>query len=456
MIGHDDEMPPDEFFGDVGTDNVVPITSAKRKKAKVEPPTFTDWRSALLWRDDGTHLRRVPENAIAILGGDEQWKGVLAWDAFRECVVTLRLPPWDASSAPTKSTTGEWTESDATRCQGWLSRHHAVDLPVSAVDQAVAVVAERRIVHPVRDWLGSLAWDETARVDDLFPKYFGAETNDYTIAIGARFLIGAVARVYKPGCKVDTTPVLEGLQGIGKSTAVNILAGEWFFDTPTTMGEKDSYQTLRGKWIGELSELDSLNRSEVTRVKAFLSARVDTYRPSFARRSRDFARQCVFVATTNASTYLKDETGGRRFWPVRCRSIDLAALRRDRDQLWAEARVRFERGEAWHVDSAELAAACSTEQEERFVLDPWETPIATWLARPDRQTAGVTTTDVIAEALNIEIGNRDRATETRVGSILRRLKWESGREMRAGQRVRVYRPANLDNLGQPSHEEVVQ
>lgn len=404
------------------------------------------WRDALLYTKDEKTLRRVTANAITILGAHEAWKGVLAFDAFRQTVVKASAPPWDALDRPAAAfIAGEpWTEEDTTRACAWLSRHVSLDVHPQAVNSAVSVVAERNEVHPVRDWLRSLEWDGVSRIDDLFSRYFGAENTWYARQVGAKFLIGAVARVFAPGCKVDCTPILEGAQGIGKSTAIRALASDaFFFDTPIDMGQKDSYQALHGKWIAELSELDSLNRTEVNRAKAFLTTTCDRYRLPYGRHVRDFPRQCVFVGTTNSEAYLKDETGSRRFWPIKCDAIDLEGIRRDRDQLWAEARARYERGESWYVDSEELRAACAAEQEQRYQADPWEEIVIPWLDIPSRRTDGVTTTDVLRSALSIEPANFGRAEENRVAKILARAGWRRGPQQRiSGRRVRLYRPAH--------------
>lgn len=410
--------------------------------------SMSDWRGCLVTRkgkDGAEILRPVLANVIAILSSDERWENVIAYDAFREASVVLKAPAWDAQDAPHANGAGEWTDSDSTRTCAWLSRHYALDVHPAMVDQAIAVVAERRQVHPVRDWLGTLRWDMQHRVDSLFTRYFGAQDTPYNRGVGARFMIGAVARVHQPGAKVDCTPVLEGSQGIGKSTGIRKLAGdEWFFDTPIVMGDKDGYQALRGKWIGELGELHSLGRSDLNRAKNFLTATIDTYRPSFGRRTRDFARQCVFVGTTNATEYLRDETGNRRFWPVRCGTVDLKAIGDDREQLWAEALARYLGKERWHVDSLEFAKLCEVEQEERFVSDAWEAPISEWVmsrGHPDRRTDGVTTGEVLSGALSITSDKWGKADQDRAASVLRRLGWERGNQARErGQVVRRWRP----------------
>jgi len=176
-------------------------------------------------------------------------------------------------------------------------------------------------------------------------------------------------------------PVLEGPQGIRKSTALRTLAGEYFTDELADLGSKDAAMQTRGVWIIELSELDSLSHSEVARIKAFMSRTTDRFRPPYGMRLVESPRQCVFAGTVNHSTYLRDETGGRRFWPVACGRIDADAVARDRDQLWAEAeaKARFDAGSVWWMDTAELIQLASDQQVDRYEGDPWEEVIGPWV-----------------------------------------------------------------------------
>jgi putative DNA primase/helicase len=419
-----------------------------------EPPE--PWDDSLLLTTSTGAVRRCTANVITILAQHDAWAGVLAYDEFAGAVVTTRPPPWEGDDAPAHVAAGEWTEEDATRTAAWLSRNHELDVGVGTVMEAVSVVSRRQVVHPVRDHLRALRWDGVARLDRWLIDRCGAEDNDYSKAVASKFLIGAVARVERPGAKVDTVPIFEAKQGSGKSTACSILAGsdEWFLETPGDLGTKDTAQQLRKKWIVELSELDSLSRADVAKVKAFVSARVDSYRPSYGRTSRDFPRQCVFIGTTNASSYLKDESGARRFWPIALQRIDLAGLRADRAQLWAEAHVRFTRGEAWHLEDAALARVFAQEAEDRYVRDPWEEKIGDWLNehdKPKRRTVGVTTNEVLTGALHLDAAKWTRADEMRASAVLRRLGWTPGaQQRREGVRVRLYRPAQIGEVVTPS------
>lgn len=384
-------------------------------------------------------------NVVTILVNDDRWSGVLAYDTFADQVVTTKLPPW-GELAPPGLELGEWTDPDTVRLTCWLSSTWGLDVSASLAHDAVKVAALGHLVHPVRDWLRSLQWDGQERLDTWMIDCLGAPDSDYVRAVGSKFMLGAIARIMRPGCKVDTVPVLEGMQGIGKSTAIRDLVGEqWFIEFGGELNSRGVEQ-LRRKWVGELSELDSLARAELSKVKAFLTTRTDRYRPAYARTACDFPRQFVFVGTVNHDRYLKDETN-RRFWPVPCGVVDLRRVRGEREQLWAEARLRYVAGEAWHVSGEELLRQFVAEQESRREEDPWTAPVARWLspANPARarelRRYGVTTADALKDGLGIETGRHTRADEMRVASVIRRVGWTSvKREQRSGVRVRVYRP----------------
>jgi putative DNA primase/helicase len=392
------------------------------------------WRRGLINSKDG-RPKRLVANVLHTLSLHPDWQGVLAWDAFGLAVITRKKPPMRPQDAPHQHEIGDWADEDSARTVAWFASEVGFEPAASHVDQAVAVVARKTIAHPVRDWLSSLVWDGTARLDGFAAKYLGALSSAYSAAVGRRWLIAAVARVFEPGCKVDSLLGLEGEQGIGKSSALRLLAGaEWFADTGIAIGEKDSYQALRRKWIYEFAELSSIRGREIERVKGFLSSQVDTFRASYGRRTQDHPRQVVFAGSTNESQYLADPSGSRRFWPLRCRTIDLVALKCDRDQLWAEARVAYEGGEPWYLDTPELRALAAAVQEERVEVDDWVGLVERWLRAPTRPVSsesrereivdlesGITTADVLLGALGFVPERVTHAATKRVGHVLRDL-----------------------------------
>ncbi len=291
------------------------------------------------------------------------------------------MPPWTSLDAPT-SAHEAWTDSDTSRLMNWFANEGVPKMTSDVCERAVTIAAEANERHAVRDYLRSLAWDGRPRVDGLCHAYLGAEATDYTRAVSISWLVGAVARVMNPGAQHDSPDS----NGAARIFSVQILAGPHFSDSTIDFGSKDSFQALPGVWLYELSELDALNRRDVQRVKAFISSRSDRYRPSYGKRAIDVPRQVSFVGTTNATTYLNDDTGARRFLPIRTSRIALDALTRDRDQLWAEAVKRFDDGEPWHI-SGRVVSAAQDEQEARRITDPWEEKVESWLAhRPTRRS----------------------------------------------------------------------
>ncbi|RWL81153.1 MAG: hypothetical protein EOR69_18740 [Mesorhizobium sp.] len=299
----------------------------------------------------------------------------VAFDEFTQTVLATQPLPWDQRGSFPRP----WTELDTVHCQ--LSVQTLFLKPgKDTVHDAVAIIANRHKRHRVRDYLNALQWDGIQRLPLLASQYFGTPDTPYAGIVMAKFMVGAVARIMQPGCKMDNVVILEGKQGTGKSTAIATLAGPyWFTDELPDLHTKDAAIQLAGKWIVEVSELSALKRSDVETIKKFMGRSVDTYRAPYARTAEDHPRQCVFVATTNDENYLKDQTGNRRFWPLACGVINVEAINQDRDQLWAEALTRYRSGERWWLDATEGQLA-EVEQADRREIDPWEERIASHVA----------------------------------------------------------------------------
>jgi predicted P-loop ATPase len=339
------------------------------------------------------------------------------------------------------------TDADVCQLQSWLQWFGFRRLGKDATHDAISKHAREHAFHPVRNYLSALKWDGEGRLRFLLSRYFDAEQSDYTEQVGTMFLISMAARIFRPGCKVDHMLILEGEQGMLKSSACGVLAGAYFSDQLPDITSKEAFQHLRGKWLIEVAELRAYSRAAIDHFKEFVVRDTERYRPPWGRKEVHEPRQCVFVGSTNKKLYLKDETGNRRFWPTMTGEIDLALLRQDRDQLFAEAVELFRAGVPWWPNHDFERQTIRSEQEARFEPDAWEEPIVRYLAvlhEPKRTTI----LRVAVGALGFEgerplIINHDqpqpaRGTpinrltpkdQNRIAAILTHLRWEPKRDM---------------------------
>lgn len=407
----------------------------------------TGWKARLLLGKRGSPLS-VVANAITALQYAPEWHGVLRFNESSLMTVATAHSPFEVPRIPFI-----WSDEHDVLTAAWLQKQ-GISVNKELAGQAVQVVARNHPFHPVRDYLNSLKWDRTGRIDDWLTVYLGVESCEYIQAVGAKFLIGCVARVLTPGCKADNCLILEGPQGALKSTALRLLAGaEFFTDDIADLGSKDSVMQTRGRWIIELSELDAMSRADISRVKAFLSRQVDRIRPPYGRRVVEMPRECVLVGTSNKDTYFKDETGNRRFWPVKCGLIRLTELRRDRDQLWAEARHRFNSGEKWWLDREELIQAAAKEAQARYESDPWDELIARWVQNPNQRTENgvaiaelrstsesATIQDILIHCLGKRPEEWTQTDQNRISRALTAMRWKRVQKRVEGRREWRYVP----------------
>jgi putative DNA primase/helicase len=344
-------------------------------------------------------------NVEAILGGDAAYAG----SYFRYDSFSGKLFYGQVLAADHIDTT---INIDIERRYGFSSR-------TTLVQEAILKVANENAFHPVLEYLGGLTWDGVPRLDALLENGFGAVGNrEFLAEAGTKFAIGAVARICAPGCQMDNMLVLTGQQGVGKSTGLRVLSNGWFADSPLPVGDKDSYMQLAGRWFYEISELDSFRKAENTRIKAFISSRFDSFRPPFGRHVVERPRQTILVGTTNEDQFLTDPTGSRRFVPIRVTKVNLAWLTEYRDQVWAEALVRYQAGEIWHYEG-ESALRLARESVPYQQGDPWEQPVLEYLQR--RRLPTVTALDVLTGCIGVSLPHITRQERSRVTQLLRML-----------------------------------
>lgn len=406
-----------------------------------------DWRRQLVRKDE--KLVDFLGNVYMIVRNHPTWAGVIWLDDFARRIVKRKPAPWDSARGFVPGV--EWSNEDSNRLGLWLAQRESLIVRSQEnLAAAVAWVATESRYHPVRDYLDGLVWDKRERLADWLTDYLGVKRSEYAMLAGRLFLIGMVARIYEPGCPMRFMPILEGAQFRGKSSAARILGGEWFGDTTLDLNNKDTYQLVQGRWLYEIGELDAFNRTEATRVKAFVSSQVDRFRAPYERAPRDWPRQTVFIGTTNQDEYFKDATGNTRYWPLRVEEVEqinLDGLAAARDQLFAEAVALYRRAERWHPTREEQQRLFEPEQAEREIGDPWQSLIAKWLR--DNGKMRVTATAILTDCLKIEAGKIDgnRQMSTRVGIAMKRLNWIKRRNASGDRDYYYVAPAGWHGVG---------
>lgn len=325
------------------------------------PEDYNDeWKAELEYTKSGKLLCNIA-NIILILENDPALAGHIVHDLFTGMDSAKDGLPWNKNA-------NQWTDTDDANLRVWLEKHYDITGKEKIADALTAVLT-RHSYHPIRDYLSGLTWDRVPRLDRIIIDYMGAEDSELNRAMSRKHFVAAVARVFNPGCKYDYCLIMSGAEGIGKSTLLRVMGGKWFNDSITTLEGKEGMEQLRRAWVVELGELSSIKRSDVEQVKAHLSKQVDIYRAAYARRVLEHPRQCVFCGTTNEALFLKGDTGNRRFWVIpvvaelRKYRDWSEAIRRDRDQLWAEAVHYYKQGEPLYL-SEELEAQAKQRQQD--------------------------------------------------------------------------------------------
>lgn len=354
------------------------LTGDDESGTDVEPDM--SWTSKLECNEKTGAVLPTRTNYVLILENDPLIKNTFGMDEFSRRICMLKKAEWHYDKV-----SKYLTDDDGAALREIIERFYKIDSRTK-FDDSIIVAANKKSFHAVKDWLNLKQWDGVQRVDTMFIDYLGAEDTPYVRAVTRKMLVAAVARVMEPGCKYDSMVVLEGSQGLGKSYLLKKLGGKWFSDSLSSMQGKEAYEQLRGIWIAEMAELATMRRNEVESVKQFISKQVDTYRVSYGRSLTDFPRQCIFVGTTNESTFLKDRTGNRRFLPVKCgvnlpsKSLFSKEIDSEISQIWAEAVEIYKQGEPL-ILTGELEQEAKKEQRARLEDNPLEGQIQAFLEK---------------------------------------------------------------------------
>lgn len=327
-----------------------------------DPDEDYDWVGQLTCNKNGKFDNTI-NNVQLIMEHDAGLRGKYFYDTFKERMTVCGDLPW-CKLADRMTTT--WTDTDDAGLRNFLEIKYEI-VNTMKIGDAVLLAMQSCMRHPVREYLLSLKWDGVARADTIFIDYLGAEDTEYTRTVTRKALIGAVARIMQPGCKHDHILVLVGPQGCRKSTTLAKLGKSWFSDSFYTVQGKEAYEQIQGFWLIEMGEMAATRKAELESIKQFVSKQSDSYRAAYAKRTQEHPRQCAFFGTTNDDEFLRDATGGRRFWPVtvtdKGRETGDYFTAETVDQVWAEIVMRYSAGENWYLDNAKIEAVARQIQD---------------------------------------------------------------------------------------------
>lgn len=409
------------------------LVKREGKAAEITPKSKPQPKADGFVCGDSGRVKPIKANALRLLETSASWKGVIGFDEFSGQHWILAKPPTDDPES--RFTKRPLRDRDLRVLVSWVQRNGVPATP-SNITEAILEFAEQAPFHPVKDYLENVAWDRTPRLETFLGHFAGVADSPLFRAWAKCWMIQAVARIFEPGCQAEAMLILEGRQGIGKSSLLKTLFGPWYADHLPDLRDKEAMIQLRGKWLIEVAELATFSRTDANRIKGFVTSRVDRFRVPYGRMAEDVPRSTVFAGTVNpgGGGYLKDPTGGRRFWPMEVtKRIDIAAITSVRDQLWAEAAHLYQGGHLWHIDDPALMALAKEAQEDRLETDPWDERIAENIEGKRE----VMISEILLD-LGVATDRQDKRSQDRVLFFLRSRGWVRG--WGHGGRKRVYRP----------------
>jgi predicted P-loop ATPase len=432
----------------------------------IAPDPAQDAEEVIAWsRTAQGQLKKTFNNLLNYLRSPNHGlTKVFGHNEFTGQVEFMNPAPWHRGIMPRYPAV---QDNDLKLLKGFLVKRHDFEANVGQIEEAVVNTAHAARFHPVREYLNSLKWDEKPRLDHWLTDYLGAEDSAYVRAIARKTICAAVMRVMKPGIKFDQVLVLEGGQGIGKSTVVKILGGKWAGDFQIDPHKSaDTVQLMQGKWFVELPELVSIRKADNDATKAFFSRDVDKARLAYGRLATEYPRQCVFIGSYNPSadgTYLSDESGNRRWWPVKCDPlggrVDFAAFKEARNHLFAEAvHLVKTKGEKLYMDTAELEEQAQSQAAARHGEHPWTERIAQWIAgldgRAETKRDFLTAAEVFRDALLGIDRSLDGRTVRGIARAMRECGWHPGFARINARTVRGYSRGPVVSSSEKKEEKI--
>jgi predicted P-loop ATPase len=434
----DDPQPPspaDRGVRPEPTDSEQTGVRHQPNSAQTPAINSNTWRNYLIMNEKGDSVKPGSNQNVALLLQYEQrFTGLFAWNEFAKEIYLMRRPEWDVD--PHTKYPRKLSETDIVACSGFLE-YAGLAPKMNDVGRTILRVAEHNKFNPVKDAIDALEWDGVSRIYGdgtntlpFFAEYFGADNTEINRLFGEKWIIGAIARAMRPGCKMDTMIVLEGPQGLQKSTALQVLSDGLipgvFTDEMSDPNSKDAGLQMQGRWIIEIAELDSFSRATVTGIKSWLARSTDRFRRPYGKVVEEFPRACVMAGTVNPlgnAGYLKDPTGGRRFWPVETTYIDIERLKIDAKQIWAEGLHLYKQGVKWWL-SKEQDKLAGEAQKRRYEDDPWSEKIDTYCFGNER----VGLQAIMANCLEIPAERQNVMVTRRITSHMVRRGWERTEE----------------------------
>lgn len=426
-------------------------------KDETPPPKGTPWWLKPYWDKQKARWNISRKTVIAALENDEALYGVVAFNELTNSVQCRKAWPWPHSRP------GEIKGADGLLLGKYLTDYYSLpSVSRAALEEAVQTVAYTERFHPIREWLLDLKWDEKPRLDNWLifvlgetPESLNPALREYLQLVGRFWVLGMVNRVMEPGCKFDYCPVLEGVGGLRKSTLVEVLCGkDYFSDTPFDMSRgKEAQEQVQGIWLYEIAELSAMSKADVNAVKAFISSKVDKYRPAYGTTVESYPRQCVLVGTTNDDQYLRDRTGNRRFWPVPVRhQINTEWVQKYRAQLLAEAFVLYQQSVPYTPTKEQEDRLFKPMQDSRLIETAVESRLLELLTRDPHGAQAVSSgvhvesqfvrMDQLVVELGSDVAKSSAALENQIRGWLKQQGWEHGKKQVAGKRSSgYYRPA---------------